>query len=403
MAHIVIVGGGLAGAKTAEGLRDNGFDGEITLIATEDRLPYERPPLSKGYLISAEGLEKAVVHPQSWYDDHKVSLRLGTTATALDADAHTVELDDGSSLSYDQLVLATGASPRLLPVPGGDLPGVLTLRTVADSDTLRDGLSEGRKAVIIGGGWIGLEVAAAARERGADVVVLEGLELPLLRVLGPELAGYFAQLHRDHGVDLRTSAKVSEVLQSDGRATGVKLHDGTEISGDLVLAAVGAAPNTGLAEAAGLSVDNGIVCDTGGRTSNPDIFAVGDVSRWENPTLGHAVRVEHWANAKNQPARVTAAMMNRELGAAALPYFYTDQYDLGMEYVGEHTDDDTLVIREVGDGERIAFWTRNGALAAGMCINVWDQIDVIRELILQKTAIEPARLADPDTPLDEFA
>lgn len=399
MAHIVIVGGGLAGAKTAEGLRANGFDGEITMVAAEDRLPYERPPLSKGYLISAEGLEEAVVHPGRWYDEQSITLRLGTTATGLDADARTVDLDDGSSLSYDQLVLATGASPRPIPVPGGDLPGVLTLRTVADSDTLREGLAEGRTVVIIGGGWIGLEVAAAARQRGAEVVVLESLELPLLRVLGHELAGYFAQLHRDHGVDLRTSVKVAEVLRSGGRASGIRLDDGTEISADVVLAAVGAAPNTRLAEAAGLRVDDGIVCDSAGRTSNPSIFAVGDVSRWENPTLGHAVRVEHWANAKNQPARVTAAMTNRELGTADLPYFYTDQYDLGMEYVGEHTDDDDLVIREVGDGERIAFWTRNGTLVAGMCINVWDQIDTIRSLILQKAEIEPGRLADPNAPL----
>lgn len=402
MTQIVIVGGGLAGAKTAEGLRENGYAGQITLVADENQLPYERPPLSKSYLISQEGLDDAVVHPRSWYDEQAVALRLGTKATALDAGAHTVALDSGETLSYDQLVLATGASPRPLPVPGGDLPGVLTLRTIADSDTLRDGLSEGARAVIIGGGWIGLEVAAAARQRGADVVVLESLEVPLVRVLGRELGGYFAQLHRDHGVDLRTGTKVAAVMESDGRAAGVRLDDGTEILGDLVLAAVGAAPNTRLAEAAGLEVDNGVVCDSTGRTSNPDIFAVGDVSRWAHPFLGHPVRVEHWANALNQPARVVAGLMNRELAAAELPYFYTDQYDLGMEYIGEHVAGDTLVVREVGDGERVAFWTRDGVLVCGMCINVWDQVDAIKELILRKATIEPARLADPAIPIADL-
>ena len=395
MTHVVVVGGGLAGAKTAEALRENGFDGDITIAAAEDRLPYERPPLSKSYLISQEGLDEAIVHLQSWYDDQNITLRLGTTVIGIDTGAKTVTLDGGGELAYDQLVLATGASPRALPVPGGDLPGVLTLRTVADSDALREGLTEGKRAVIVGGGWIGLEVAAGARQRGAEVTVLEGLELPLFRVLGRELATYFADLHRRNGVDLRTSAKVESVISTDGRATGVRLADGTEVLGDLVLAAVGAAPTTALAEAAGLSVDNGIVCDSGGRTSNADIFAVGDVSRWDHPFLGHPIRVEHWANALNQPTRVAAAMMNRELGTAELPFFFTDQYDLGLEYIGEHTDDDTLVMREVGDGERVAFWTRDGVLVAGMAINVWDQVDPLKALILQKAQIDPVRLADP--------
>ena len=401
----VVVGGGLAGAKAVESLRDQGFDGRLVLIGAEPHLPYERPPLSKGYLQGKSTIEDAVVHDQAWYDEHDIELRLGREATGLDVVGHTVALGD-ELITYDKLLLATGSQPRLLNLPGADLDGVLTLRTVEDSDRLRAAFDGAARVVFIGGGWIGLEVAAAARQAGAEVTVLEALPLPLVRVLGDEMAGVFADLHREHGVDLRTGVTVEEIEAADGtgHVGAVRLGDGTRIPATVVVVGIGAAPDVTLAEDAGLEVDNGVLVDAGGRTSDPDVFAAGDIAHAEHPVLGRRIRVEHWANALNQPATVATAMLGGDASYDNLPYFYTDQYDLGMEYAGLGAPDDEVVVRGDRDGrEFVAFWLRDGRVTAGMAVNIWDVLDDVKALILSGNRVDPDRLADARVPLTELA
>ena len=397
---VVIVGGGLAGAKTAEALRAEGFAGPVTLVAGEDELPYERPPLSKGYLAGETEFADAVVHPEEWYAEHEVDLRRGVDVVALHRADHEVELADGTRLAYGALVLATGAEPRPLPIPGADT--ALTLRTHADSDRIRATFGEGRRLVVIGAGWIGLEVAAAARAAGTDVTVLEAAELPLLGVLGPEMGEVFAGLHREHGVDLRLGAKIAEITPA-----GVRLEDGEEIAADAVVVGVGVRPRTELAEAAGLDVDNGVLVDRALRTSDADIYAVGDIAHHDHPVLGRRVRVEHWATALNQPAVAAAAILGEDAAYDRLPYFFSDQYDLGMEYVGHATRDDTARVVVRGDLDKrefVAFWLDDqDRILAAMNVNVWDVPDQVKPLISARTVVDPDRLADPDVPLSEVA
>jgi len=402
--RFVIVGGGLAGAKGAEALRERGFQGSIVVFGTEEHLPYERPPLSKGYLKTGEGLDEAYVHTRQWYAAHDVEVRTGTTVTAIDRDAREVVTADGERTAYDRLLLATGSSPRTLTLPGHDLGGVLSLRTIEDSDRIRALMQPGARLVFIGGGWIGLEVASAAREAGADVVVLESLELPLVRVLGSRVAQVFADLHREHGVDLRTSVTVEAIEGSDGAASGVRFADGSVVPADAVVVGIGAAPNVALAEAAGLAVDNGVTADAVGRTSDPDIFVAGDLANVEHPFLGHRLRVEHWANALNQPDVVAAAMLDQDGPEPELPYFFTDQYDLGMEYHGLGGPDDDVVVRgSLADREFVAFWLREGRVVAGMNVNVWDVGDGIKALIRSRTVVDRDQLADPEVELEAIA
>ena len=401
----VVVGGGLAGAKAVEALRDKGFEGQLVLFAAERHLPYERPPLSKAYLKTGEKLEDAFVHDQRWYDEHHIELHLGTTIAAVDGGAHEVVTESGERQGYSRLLLATGSSPRRLSLPGADLDGVLYLRTIEDSDRLRAVFQPGRKVVFIGGGWIGLEAASAARDAGADVTVLEALELPLVRVLGPEVAQVFADLHRAHGVDLRTSVQVAGVEGGDdGSVAAVLLADGTRLAADAVVVGIGAVPNLDLAAGAGVAVDNGVLVDAQGRTSDPDVFAAGDIANHELPLLGRRVRVEHWATALNQPAAVAAGMLDQVGAYDELPYFYTDQYDLGMEYIGLGGPDDEVVLRgDLARREFIAFWLREGRVVAGMNVNVWDVIDDIKAIIRAGAEVDRRGLADPGVPLSNFA
>ena len=401
----VVVGGGLAGAKAVEALRDKGFEGQLVLFAAERHLPYERPPLSKAYLKTGEKLEDAFVHDQRWYDEHHIELHLGTTIAAVDGGAHEVVTESGERQGYSRLLLATGSSPRRLSLPGADLDGVLYLRTIEDSDRLRAVFQPGRKVVFIGGGWIGLEAASAARDAGADVTVLEALELPLVRVLGPEVAQVFADLHRAHGVDLRTSVQVAGVEGGDdGSVAAVLLADGTRLAADAVVVGIGAVPNLDLAARAGVAVDNGVLDDAQGRTSDPDVFAAGDIANHELPVLGRRVRVEHWATALNQPAAVAAGMLDQVGAYDELPYFYTDQYDLGMEYIGLGGPDDEVVLRgDLARREFIAFWLREGRVVAGMNVNVWDVIDDIKAIIRAGAEVDRTGLADPGVPLSNFA
>jgi 3-phenylpropionate/trans-cinnamate dioxygenase ferredoxin reductase component len=402
----VIIGASLGGAKAAEALREAGFDGPVTLIGNENSRPYERPPLSKGYLLGSSEREAIYVHPLQWYADSRILLRLGVEATGIDPAAHVVSLADGSAIGYAKLLITTGSSPRRLEVPGADLDGVLYLRRVGDSDRMKDAFAQASRVVVIGAGWIGLETTAAARAAGAEVTVLEMAELPLVRVLGPEVAQVFADLHTEHGVDLQFGVQVAEITGTGGRVTGVRLADGRSFEADAVVVAVGITPNTQLATAAGLEIDNGVRVDAQLRSSDPDIYAAGDVANAYHPLLGKHIRVEHWANALNQPQTAARAMLGEDVAFDRMPYFFTDQYDLGMEYTGfvEPGGYSRVVFR--GDKERrefVAFWLdQDDRVLAGMNVNVWDVTDGIRELVRGGQPVDAGKLADPAIPLDSL-
>lgn len=399
----VIVGAGLAGAKAAEALRTEGFPGRIVLLGQEPERPYERPPLSKDYLQGKSERGTIYVHPKSWYADHGVDLRTSTTVTAIDPSTHRVTLAVGDPVTYDKLLLATGASPRQLSVPGADRHRVYHLRRIEDCEQLKFAFTTASRVVIVGAGWIGLEVAAAARAAGLEVIVLERGELPLLHVLGREAAELFARLHRNHGVDLRLGARVAKITGDDPRqATGVQLEDGSRIEADLVVVGVGAVPNTALAEAAGLVVDNGVVVDEHLRSSDPDIYAAGDVANAFHLMLGEHIRIEHWFNALSQPAVAARSMLGVDAAYDEVPYFYIDQYELGMEYSGHVAPGgcDEVVFRGDKDAlECIVFWLKNQRVLAGMNVNVWDQTDTIKALVRSGQPVDTAALADTGTPL----
>ncbi|PPJ04264.1 FAD-dependent oxidoreductase [Nocardia nova] len=401
--RFVIVGGGLAAAKLAESLRDNDFDGAITLIGEEAQLPYERPPLSKEHLLGKKSLADFTVHTEQWYRDHEVELLLGTTVTAIDRSSKTVALPDGSTRPYDKLALATGSRSRRLPIPGADAEGVHMLRTIGQSDALISLFGSARRLVVVGAGWIGLEVTAAARTAGLEVTVLEVGAVPLQGALGEEMGAVFGELHRAHGVDLRCGVKAAEIVTADGKATGVRLDDDTVVEADAVLIAVGARPNIELAADAGLAVEGGVLVDESLASSDPDIVAVGDIADQQHPVLGQRVRVEHWATALNQPAVAALTMLDRPATYDRLPYFFTDQYDLGMEYTGFVAPGATTSVVVRGDTasrEFVAFWLDQGnRVLAGMNVNVWDVTDRIKELILGGEPVNPDALADTSTTL----
>lgn len=410
----VIVGAGLAGAKAAEALRSEGFTGRVILIGDERDHPYERPPLSKGFLIGNEDRDSVFVQPAAWYAEHDVELHLGQPVVSLDREAKTVTLGDGSALQYDKLLLATGAEPRRLDIPGTDLAGVHHLRRLAHAERLKGVLAslgrENGQLVIAGAGWIGLEVAAAARGYGAEVTVIEPGPTPLHSVLGPELGEVFAELHREHGVRFHFGARLTGITGQDGMVMSVLTDDGEEHPAHDVLAAIGAAPRTALAEAAGLamaerSAGGGIAVDSRLRTSDPDIFAAGDVANAEHPLLGGRLRVEHWANALNSGPVAARNMLGKDLPYDRVPYFFTDQYDLGMEFSGHAapgTYDQVIARGDVGKRQFIAFWLSGGRVLAGMNVNVWDVTDTIQKLIRSGVTVDPDLLADPSVPLASF-
>jgi 3-phenylpropionate/trans-cinnamate dioxygenase ferredoxin reductase subunit len=409
----VIVGASLAGAKAAETLRSDGFTGRVVLIGQETEPPYERPPLSKGYLLGAEPREKAFVHEPQWYGEHTIEWRAGTLAVELDRKDQTLTLHPTETLHYDKLLLATGSRVRELTVTGSELSGVHYLRTLDQSDALLAGFQRGGHVVVVGAGWIGLETAAAARQHGCAVTVVEMGSLPLQRVLGDEVAGVYRDLHVAHGVDFRFGAGVAEILGTDGAVTGVRMTDGWEVAADLVIVGVGIQPAAELAAAAGLAVDNGIVTDELLRTSDPNIWACGDVAASFNPLLNTRLRVEHWANALNGGPAAARSMLGSTEPYARIPYFFSDQYDLGMEYTGWVTpgEYDRVVFRgdpvliEGAAPEFLAFWVRNGAVLAGMNANVWDVTELIADLVragLAGRTVDLEALADPEIPLEKL-
>ncbi|MEW2316784.1 NAD(P)/FAD-dependent oxidoreductase [Streptomyces bauhiniae] len=406
----VIVGGGLAGAKAAETLRAEGFTGRVILICDELDHPYERPPLSKGHLLGKEERDSVFVHEPAWYARNDIELHLGQTVDAVDRAARTVRLgDDGTLIRYDKLLLVTGAEPRRLDVPGTDLAGVHHLRRLAHAERLKGVLAalgrDNGHLVIAGAGWIGLEVAAAAREYGAEVTVIEPEPAPLYGALGPELGNLFAELHREHGVRFHFGVRLTEIIGQDGMVLAARTDDGEEHPAHDVLAAIGAAPRTALAEAAGLeladpALGGGIVVDERLRTSDPDIHAAGDVANF--PLLGGRLRVEHWANALNGGPAAARAMLGQDITYDRVPYFFSDQYDLGLEYSGWAPPGsyDQVVLRgDAGKREFIAFWVREGRVLAGMNVNVWDVTEHIQRLIRSGAEVDVEALADPHVPL----
>jgi 3-phenylpropionate/trans-cinnamate dioxygenase ferredoxin reductase component len=403
---IVIVGASLTGAKAAERLRKGEFDGSIVLLGAESELPYERPPLSKEYLLGKAERSAAQVHDEAWYPENDVDLRLGVTVSGIDPDGHTVETDGGERIGFSRLLLATGSSPRKLDVPGAGLDGVLYLRRIGDSDRLREVFGKGGRIVVIGAGWIGLETAAAAREHGCEVTVVEPQPAPLRAALGDELGGWFGDVHRRHGVDLRLGTGV-ERITGDTTATGVVTSDGTELPADAVVVGVGIRPNVELAERAGLTVDNGVVVDARLATSHPDVYAAGDVASSFLPRYGRHVRVEHWANALHGGPAAARAMLGDDVTYDRIPYFFTDQYDVGMEFSGWFPPGgyDEVVYRGSPDeGAFYSFWLSGGRVVAGMHVNQWDDgVTPIEALIEAGTVVDRQRLADTSVPLGEVA
>ncbi|MEO6606311.1 MAG: FAD-dependent oxidoreductase [Aeromicrobium sp.] len=390
--RIVVIGAGLAAAKAVQTLREEGFDGFVTLIGDEPERPYERPALSKDVLQGNAELGDLFVHESDWYAEHAIDTRFGNAAVSIDRQARIVVLDPAEAIAYDRLLIATGAEPNVLSLPGADASNVFSLRRISDSDNLRTAFVGAKTAVVIGAGWIGLEVAASARAAGLAVTVLESADLPLQRVLGDELAGYFADLHRRNGVDLRTSVTVSGFELIDGRVSSVQF-DNTSIPADIVIVGIGVSPNDELAREAGLDVDNGIQVDEHLRTSDPHVFAAGDVANAYNSALRESVRVEHWDNAIRQGQLAARSMLGQDVDYDWQPYFFTDQFDVGMEYVGRGSAADDVVIRGDRDsGEFIAFWLRDGVVTAGMNVNVWDVNEDIRALI--GSTVDRARIAD---------
>ena len=391
--QIVIVGGGLAAAKAAETLREEGHAGPVVLVGAEPRLPYERPPLSKGYLLGKDALDDARVHDPAFYPDHDIDVRVATRATELDVVGHEVGLDDGTRVPYSKLLLATGATPRRLPVPGAELPGVLYLRDAADAQALAGALRGSPRVVVVGGGWIGCEVAAAARTLGADVTIVEPEDVPLKRVLGERMGAFFRDVHVAHGVQVLTGTGV-ESIEGGGRVERVWTSDGRMLHADVVVVGIGVRPASELAEGAGLSVANGIVVDARLRTSVPDVYAAGDVARFPHRLFGR-MRIEHWANALHQGPAAARSMLGAEEPFDRVPYFFSDQYDVGMEYSGFATGDAEVVVRGDVDAARfIAFWLQGETVQAAMNVGVWDVVSELQGLIADQAPIDREALQD---------
>jgi len=406
MTAFVIVGGGLAGAKAAETLRAEGFDGDVVLLGSEPDRPYERPPLAKGYLLGKSTRDSVFVHPAGWYAENRVDLRTGVTVAMIDPAAHLVTFD-GGTIGYDKLLLATGAHARRVDIPGTGLGNIFYLRTLPESDALRAAFTPDARVVIVGAGWIGLEAAAAARTAGSSVTIVEPLPGALHRVLGPELGGKFADLHRAHGVTFRFGESAAEFLaEGPGSAKVGKVvtTTGAELPADVVVVGIGAVPNDELAKSAGLDVDNGVVTDSALRTSDPDIFAAGDVANSYLPLLGRHLRMDHWSNALNGGKAAAKSMLGQPVEYNRVPYFYSDQYDLGMECSGlplPGTYDQVVYRGDTTALEFIAFWLNQDRLVAGMNVNVWDVADDIQSLIRSARPLDPTRLSNPAIPLPE--
>jgi 3-phenylpropionate/trans-cinnamate dioxygenase ferredoxin reductase component len=402
--RFIIVGASLAGAKAAQELRERGFEGQLVLVGSESEVPYERPPLTKDYLRGESEREKAYVHDRDFYGEHNIELLSGVTATKIDPDASRVTLDNGSELQFDRLLLTTGAEPRTISVPGADLDGVFYLRTLGDSETLKQRLEAGSgRVAVIGGGWIGSEFAASARQKGLDVALIDPLEVPAARLFGDEVGTFYRDVHGRHGVELMLGDGV-ESFEGNGTVSRVKTTSGKTVECDFVVVGIGVVPRVGLAKDAGIAIDNGIVVDEHLVSSAPNVYAAGDVANAWHPFFERQIRVEHWANALNQGPAAARAMLGDDAGYDRLPYFFSDQYDVGMEYSGYATDWDEVVFRgDHASGEFVAFWLKDKRVLAGMNVNVWDVNEHVQALIRSRREVDTSELADPDTSLESMA
>jgi NADPH-dependent 2,4-dienoyl-CoA reductase/sulfur reductase-like enzyme len=400
--HIVIVGAGHAGGRAAEALRAAGHQGRITLIGNEQHPPYERPPLSKELLAGAIPHEKTYLNPASFYAEKDIALRLGTVVGAIDRKGQRIELSDGDTIPYDALLLTTGARARRLPLPGGDGKRVFYLRDIDDSLALRELLVEGARLAVIGAGFIGLEVAATARKRGAQVTVLELAPHPLARVAAPELGEYLAQLHRAKGVDLKTGVKVT-AIEDTGNELRILLDGAPSVSADYAAIGIGAQPNIELAQAAGIEIRDGIIVDEFGRSSDPAIFAAGDVTRHLNPLLGRHIRLEAWQNAQNQGIAVAKAMAGGEQPFSEVPWFWTDQYETNLQMAGAPDKWDRVIFRGApSDPGFTLFQLLDGKVVAAVTVNNARDMRFGRLLIQNGKIVDPALLSDKTTKLQDL-
>lgn len=396
--NLVIVGASLTGAKAAEAIRETGFDGQVVLLGSEAKPPYERPPLSKDYL-RGEADEKPFVFDHGFYAERDVELHTGANVTAIDPETSTIAIDGSPEVRFDRLLIATGAEPRHLPLPGADLDGIVYLRTIEDSEALGRQLAEGTKVTVVGAGWIGSEVAASARQKGCEVTMIAPEEVPLERVLGMELGTFYLGVHTGEGVDFMAGTGVTGFKGSD-RVESVITDSGEKIESDLVVVGAGVMPRTSLAEGAGIATDNGILTGADLQTDAPGIYAAGDVANAWHPFYERRVRVEHWANARRQGAAAGRAMAGERVSYDEIPYFFSDQYDVGMEYVGFVTESDRILYRgSIEEREFIAFWMNGDRVVAGMNVNVWDVSDTISDLIRSRTEVDTAKLTDSDVDL----
>lgn len=398
----VIVGASLAGAKAAEELRSSGFDGRLLLLGAEPERPYERPPLTKDYLRGDSPREKVYVHEQAFYEKHQIVLETSATVTGIDPAQSRITLGDGREFGYDKLLLATGAEPRRIQIAGSELAGIHYLRTLTDCDALRGRLRAGGRVVVVGAGWIGSEFAASARQSGLEVTVIDPLALPNERIFGPEIGAFYRDVHRDQGVELLLGEGV-EAFEGAQKVSRVRTAGNKVVECDLVVVGIGVVPRVELASDAGAEIDNGILVDEKLATSLPGVFAAGDVARAFNPFYGERIRVEHWSNALNQGPAAARAMLGEQVSYDRIPYFFSDQFEVGMEYSGYAPTWDEVVFRgDPGDGEFVAFWLRERRVLAGMNVNVWDVNEQVQALIRSQRTVDPDALRDRDTPLDSL-
>ncbi len=401
---IVIIGGGLAGARAAETLRTEGFSGRVMLISSDSERPYDHVPLSKNYLRGEPGYHRLYVHEESFYDEHAIDLRVATTVSAIDPAAHQLHLGSGEAVHYDKLLIATGSRNRRLRLPGSDLDGIFYLRTLAEADLLKAALAQAEGVVVVGDGFVGCEIAASARQMGLDVTLIGREPMPMLRALGPVGAGFYRDLHAAHGVHLHSGASASRFRGTGGQVRAVVLSDGTELAADVVVVGIGAQPNVELAADAGLAVDNGIVTDTMLATSAADVYAAGDVASVPNPVLGGRIRVEHFATALVQGPVAARNMLGRNVRHDRVPFFFSDQYDVWMEYTGYGLPDaETLVRGDPTGGEFVIFWLRENRLLAAMNVNVRGIPDIVTPIIAGGRPVDRAALTDPGVDLANLA
>jgi len=400
---IAILGAGHAGGRAAEALRAAGFKGSVTVVGDENHPPYERPPLSKELLAGTFAVERTYIKPRDYYEQAGIALRLGSAAMAIDRAAQRLRLADGTTLPYDTLLLTMGARARRLNIPGGEGERVYYLRDIGDCLKLRAELAAERHLIVIGAGFIGLEAAAVARTRGCAVTIVEAAATPLARVAPPELGAFFAALHRGKGVDLHLGAAVTAIDRQGDKAV-VRLASGETLAGDAVLVGIGAVPNSELAAAADLNVDDGILVDAHGRSSDPLIFAAGDVTRHFNPLLGRRIRLEAWQNAQNQAIAVAKVMAGGSEPYAELPWFWSDQYDVNLQTAGAPERWDEIVWRgRPEDGRFTLFYLDRGIPVGGATVNNARDMRFIKLFATAAKPLDPARLADPAVKLADLA